>query len=98
MHYEGAVTIKELANVDTFSLTDGELHTRWASLILAFIFAGDGLAIPAEWFSPELKPKTSELNSFAAFHHRLLGVVTRMPETAFRKNVLGCLKVNINFY
>lgn len=96
LHYEGAVTIKKLTTVDTFALSDETLRARWASVILAFVFSSDGFEIPQDWFSAELKPKTSERTAFRTYHDRLHKVIVRMPEATFRTNVLGCLKVLCN--
>lgn len=82
-----------MAGVDTFALSDADLRKRWASVILAFVFASVGFELPADWFSLELKPKESEKTNFSLFHERLHKAVMRMPESTFRTNVLGCLKV-----
>lgn len=84
--------MQTLADVNPFHLNETILRSRWASLILAIVYASANLPVPSTWLSATIKPTDGD---FAAYHARLQGVVAKWNEAKFRHHVLSVLKVRV---
>lgn len=94
MHYEGAVTVREMTtdSVDIFDLPDSELSERWHRLIAGVIFSATSFRLPEDWFGAEFRVRSTD-TTVKAYFSRVAQKFQNLTLVQLRQKILAVLKV-----